>query len=108
MNNKKQRGITLIALVVTIIILLILAGVSISILSGGEGLITMAKKARLETAIASGKEKIEMELLDLSTERISKGESCTLEYVGENIGRNGIEVVGKKGEPVVKVYVSYV
>ena len=46
--KRKNRGITLIALVVTIIILLILAGVSIGLISGEDGLIA---KARLTTFI---------------------------------------------------------
>ena len=40
--RKKQRGITLIALVVTIIVLLILAGVSVSMLTGQNGILTNA------------------------------------------------------------------
>ena len=41
---KNNKGITLIALVITIIVLIILAGISISILMGQEGLITRAKQ----------------------------------------------------------------
>ena len=44
----KNNGITLISLVVTIIVLLILAGVTISMLFGDNGIITMAQKARDE------------------------------------------------------------
>ena len=46
-KNKKvaeERGITLIALVVTLIVLLILAGVSISMLTGDNGILKNAKK----------------------------------------------------------------
>ncbi len=43
---KGQKGITLVALVVTIIVLIILAGVSISLLIGDNGLITKAKEAK--------------------------------------------------------------
>lgn len=42
---KGQKGITLIALVVTIIVLIILAGVSISIMFGQYGIVTRAKEA---------------------------------------------------------------
>ena len=50
-NNglKNTKGITLIALVVTIIVLLILAGVAISILLGENGIINKAGQARKET-----------------------------------------------------------
>ena len=45
MNNKKEKGITLVALVVTIIVLLILAGVTISLTVGNNGLFTRAGDA---------------------------------------------------------------
>ena len=43
---KGQKGITLIALVVTIIVLIILAGVSISLVFGNRGVVTKAKEGR--------------------------------------------------------------
>ena len=46
MQNKKERGITLIALVVTIIVLIILAGVSINLVFGNLGIVTKAKEAK--------------------------------------------------------------
>ena len=46
---KRKNGITLIALVVTIVVLLILAGVSISMLLGENGIITQANESKTET-----------------------------------------------------------
>lgn len=46
---KSKSGITLVALVVTIVVLLILAGVSINLVLGNNGIITQAKKAKKET-----------------------------------------------------------
>ena len=46
---KEQKVITLVALVITIIILLILAGISIATLSGDNGLFTRAQQAKNET-----------------------------------------------------------
>ena len=43
---KNKSGITLIALVITIIVLLLLAGVAIATLTGENGLITRAKQAK--------------------------------------------------------------
>ena len=45
-NKQNNRGITLIALVITIIVLLILAGVSISMLTGENGILTQANKSK--------------------------------------------------------------
>ena len=47
--KKEKNGITLIALVVTIVVLLILASVSISMLGGENGIIKQAQDAKLET-----------------------------------------------------------
>ena len=55
---KKEKGITLVTLVITIIILIILAGVSITTLVGDNGIITKAKQAR-ENIIYAGKEEQE-------------------------------------------------
>ena len=57
---NKNNGITLIALVVTIIVLLILAGVSISMLTGQNGILKRATEAKNTTEVASEKEGIQM------------------------------------------------
>ena len=53
---KGQKGITLVALVVTIIVLIILAGISISLILGDNGIITKAKEARNAQANAEAYE----------------------------------------------------
>ena len=58
MKRKNQSGITLVALVVTIVVLLILAGVSINLVLGENGLITQAKEAREQTKSAEVNEKV--------------------------------------------------
>ena len=50
---KKNKGITLVALVVTIVVLLILAGVSINLVLGNNGIIAKAKDAETKSAEAS-------------------------------------------------------
>ena len=59
-NNKNAKGITLIALVITIIVLLILAGVTISTLTGENGIISRASQASEETRKANSKEQVEL------------------------------------------------
>ncbi len=59
-QKNKERGITLIALVVTIIVLIILAGVSIAMLVGENGIITQAQRADELTTQAQQKEAIEL------------------------------------------------
>ena len=59
-NHNYSKGITLIALVITIIVLLILAGVTIATLTGENGILTRATDAREQTELADEKEKIEL------------------------------------------------
>lgn len=63
MKKQRSSGITLIALVITIIVLLILAAVSAATLTGENGIITKAQEAKRETEIASIKEKIQTDIL---------------------------------------------
>ena len=57
-NNKSNKGITLIALVITIIVLLILAAVTIATLTGENGILSNASKAREETEKANAEEQV--------------------------------------------------
>ena len=66
MKTKEMKGITLVALVVTIVVLLILAGVSINMVLGNNGIINKAKKAGTKSAESSVKEKLDMTLLEYS------------------------------------------
>lgn len=56
---KNQKGITLLALITTIIVLLILAGITVGVLTGDNGIVKNANKAKEETEIANEKEIIE-------------------------------------------------
>lgn len=76
-NKRKEGGITLIALVVTIIILIILAGVSISMIVGDNGIITQAENAKKETQKAEVKEKAQIDIVEKQLEKegnITKGD----------------------------------
>lgn len=55
---KEQKGITLVALVITIIVLLILAGVTIAALSGPNGILSNASQATEDTAVSEAKEAV--------------------------------------------------
>ena len=59
-KNKRNNGITLIALVITIIVLLILAGVTIATLRGDNGILTKAEEAKLSTELSGYKEALEL------------------------------------------------
>ena len=65
MNTKKKnaRGITLIALVITIIVLLILAGVTINALSGENGILKRATQAKSKTGRSNALEQINLAII---------------------------------------------
>ena len=68
---KNNKGVTLVALVVTIIVLIILAGISINLVLGNNGIITIAKKAKENTELAKIEE--ETQLNELYTQLESSG-----------------------------------
>lgn len=76
---NKNKGITLIALVITIIVLLILAGISIATLTGENGLLSKATTAKEETKKAEIREEIELAIAAIQAEELSKGNKVTLE-----------------------------
>ena len=75
MKNRKQanKGITLIALVITIIVLLILAGVSIATLTGENGILTQANTAKTRTAEAQVNEEIKLAYNTVQTDSLING-----------------------------------
>ena len=81
MKLQKEKGITLIALIVTIIILIILAGISISILTGDNGIIDQAHTAKEDTEIASWEEQIDLAIIDAE----KKHRDTTMENVIEEL-----------------------
>ena len=105
MLRKENKGITLVALVITIIILLILAGISISALTN-TGIFEKAKDAKEKSEVA---EKQQSETLDSYEEELNKYTSDNLE---ENIGvkfekntelhdKNGAKIIVPAGFKVV-------
>ena len=76
--RKNMKGITLVALVITIVILLILAGISIQAISN-TGLFANAKRAKDESMKGQLQEEISLAIQSIQTEEIYKGNSVTLE-----------------------------
>ena len=92
--KENERGITLIALVITIIILLILAGVSIMMLTGENGIITRADEAKTKTEISNLKEQAEIIREGIVTGNRAEGKETTREEIIEGI----LEEMGGEAE----------
>lgn len=64
---KNQKGITLVALVITIVVLLILAGVTISMVMGDNGVLSNSSKAKKDSATGSANDALSAALSSIST-----------------------------------------
>ena len=74
-NLKQRRGITLIALVITIVVLLILAGVTIAMLTGENGILGKATTAKAKSAEEEARERVNLMLADWKMENAVNGVS---------------------------------
>ena len=92
--NKKeeQNGITLIALVITIIVLLILAGVTIAMLTGQNGILTQAQNAKTTTEYKTAEEKVKLSIIGA---RADDG-TLTVEKLRSELANYGGTVEGDK------------
>ena len=117
----RNGGITLIALVITIIVLLILAGVSIATLTGDNGILTRANDAKTETEEAKEDELRKLTALEAATNLedttyidYSTGEEKTVtipaetavsQVEGENTLKDGLVIIDKNGNEWVWIEV---
>ena len=86
MNNiRTNKGITLIALVITIIVLLILAGVSIATLTGENGILTKANTAKNQTIEAEEKEQISLAYSTVMADKLDSNSGNDLTVSAEEL-----------------------
>ena len=81
---KKNKGITLIALVISIIVLLILAGVSITMLTGDNSILKNASKTPDYNAISTAKDRISIKVLEYTSEYFSEYYTNEI-YIGQEM-----------------------
>lgn len=93
MEVKNKKGITLVALVITIIVLLILAGVTIATLTGDNGILTNATQAKFKNQMAGLQEELQLFMAEKTTESPSEFLPETL-----NAGLTLLEYNTKKDE----------
>ena len=74
---KRNKGITMISLVVTIIVLIILAGVSMNMVVGDNGIITQAQRAKENTELARIEEEQQLNSLYEVLKNNEEGINCT-------------------------------
>ncbi len=116
---KKEKGITLIALIITIVILLILAGITIATLSGENGLLAKVKKAKEAEIKAEMKEELTLALHDLQIEKRAEAtlDDVTQDWINEQIKKyectikddaslSGKQVIMKKDKIIGKFLID--
>ena len=104
---KAQKGITLIALVITIIVLLILAGVSIATLTGENGILTQANNAKNKTKEAQEEEAMLQNYLDILNEKTENSEETTAKWTQEGVTLTRTNADGTKTQIKIGDYVNY-
>ena len=103
---KKEKGITLIALVITIIVLLILAGVTVQTLTGDNGLLQQADKAKMLTEIGEIEEKIKLKTLENENQQLIEGSLDSIDLdISENLINKYKDIVYVKDS---KLYLSFI
>ncbi len=107
---RDSKGITLVALVITIIVLLILAGVVINLVLGENGILQIGKKATEKHKIESIREKVELGMVDYKAKALLVDEEVTIESVLQELVEKEVfdsidkpEEIGVVGEYDVKL-----
>lgn len=77
---KENKGVTLVALVITIIVLLILAGVTLSMVVGNNGIFTKANDASEKTSITAATDAVRMALLEAQTSAYTADNNYTSDF----------------------------
>ncbi len=84
---KNEKGITLVALVITIIVLLILAGVTLSMVMGESGIFGKANSAKEKTQLSNAEETIKLAVLENQVKSVSGEVALTNDQLKEEIAK---------------------
>ena len=104
---KNARGITLIALVITIIVLLILAGVTIATLTGQNGILTQANTAKTQTERAKVIEGAKTDVLGIQTENKDGKFYIKVSGNAADVTEQFDCIITKDGSPVSVCLISF-
>lgn len=85
--KKENKGITLIALVITVIVLLILAGITISTLAGNNGILTKVAQSKDETEQAEVEEIVDLAITSLLGENEGSTDGITPKMIADEVNK---------------------
>lgn len=108
-KNTQEKAITLIALIITIIVLLILAGISMATLTGENGFLTKSLFAKEQTLKAQIKEEIELAIMEIQTEENLKGNKVTLNSLSNGQLQSKLEdiIANLNNNEIIGEYKNY-
>lgn len=104
-NYKSSNGITLVALVITIVVLLILASISINMVIGENGIIGKASDANKKTGMAQATGKVQMLLADYLTDKYTNGTDL-MTYMNSKEANGEIDKVTDNGDGTITIEID--
>lgn len=104
---KNAKGITLIALIITIIILLILAGISIATLTGQNGILKKAEQSGINTTIAKEKEQIKIAYNSAMITKIVEDREIEISDLKKELDKQMADAVVQEGE-IDEMVISFI
>ena len=106
-HTKNSKGITLIALVITIIVLLILAGVTIATLTGDNGILTQAGNAKEQTEKADIIERAKIEIVGVQSENNGELPKEDLDRILKSYDKDGTIRIDDEGNRYIVTSKNY-
>lgn len=96
-THKYQKGVTLVSLIITVILMFILVGVVLNITIGENGLFKIAKQAVQKYTVEEIRERIEIEIANIIAKETALGNDITIEHVlQELLDNEAFESIDKK------------
>ena len=108
--KKENKGITLVALIITIIILIILSGVTINSIIGQDGLLKKAQIASQEYKKAQAKEELDIILMEIKSKLINEKGNIFIDDVENELRKNNdikIKEINKEDLEIIVNYKNY-
>ena len=111
-----NSAITLVALIITIIVLLILAGVTLNMVMGDSGIFSKANQAKNKTEVAQYEEELRMCVLEIQTDEATKGTTFGIDTIRKNLvekvkeleNTEEIEITSPEGNATIEgIYKGY-
>ena len=104
---KAQDAVTLTAVIVTVIVILILAGVTLPLITGSDGILEKSKSSVSAYKEQSIREKVELEMASLNLEKLNtEARNANLDDIDELVGKDGITEVESISDKEIMIVID--